>query len=60
MLINRVFTVASIVNVSDHTKCIFLDDQQGMARPTLINLHLNEHIQRTHYYLFVVDLDRCM
>ena len=34
--------LTSIVNVSNHTKCIPLNNQQCMIQPALINLHLNE------------------
>ena len=51
-----VFTVA---NVSDHTKCISLSNQLGMAGPTLIYLNPNECNQRLSYYPFMVNLDRC-
>ena len=49
----------SIVNASDHTKCVLLSSQKCMTQPTLINLHPNEYSQECHYYLFVVKLDRC-
>ena len=29
-----------------------------MTQPTLINLHLNEYIQGSNYYLFAVNLGR--
>ena len=31
-----------------------------MAQPTLINFHPNEYSQELHYYLFAVNLDRCV
>ena len=31
------------VNVSNHTKCISLNNQQWTTQPTLINLHLKEY-----------------
>ena len=30
-----------------------------MTPPTPINLHPNEYSQKSHYYSFVVNLDRC-
>ena len=33
---------------------------QCMVQPPLINLLPNEYNQRLHYYLFGVDLDRCV
>ena len=50
----------SIGNASNHTKYIFLNNQQRMTQPTLINLHPNEHSQELRYYLFAVSLDRCV
>ena len=37
--------LASIVNASNHTKCISLINQQCMTQPALINLHPNEYSQ---------------
>ena len=31
-----------------------------MIQPTFNNLHPNEYIERLCYYLFAVNLDRCM
>ena len=50
----------SIVNASDHTKCVLLSSQKCMTQPTLINLHPNEYSQEFHYYPFAVKLDRCV
>ena len=35
----------SIVNASDHTKCVSLSNQQCMTQPTLIHLHPIEYSQ---------------
>ena len=35
--------LASIVNASNHTKCVSLRNQKCEIQPTLINLHLNEY-----------------
>ena len=51
----RVLT--SIVNATNHTNCISLNNQQWMTQPTLFNLHPNEYSQRLHYYPFAVNLD---
>ena len=48
--------VASIVNASNHTKCISLIVQKWEIQPTLINLHPNEYSQEFYYYPFVVKL----
>ena len=60
--IKQVFVelLASIVNASNHTKCISLNNQQRMIQPTLINLHPNEYGQGLCYHLFAVKLGRCM
>ena len=60
-IIKKMFIVllSSIVNVSNHTKCVSLSNQKCMIQPTLINLHPNEYSQEFHYYPFSVKLDRC-
>ena len=37
--------LTSIVNASNHTKCISLSYGKCKIQPTLINLHLNEYRQ---------------
>ena len=61
-LIKKIFIglLSSIVNASNHTKCIFLSNGKCMIQPTLINLHPNEYSQEFHYYPFAVKLDRCV
>ena len=39
----------SIVNASNHEKCVYLNNQQCMTQLNLINLHLNEYSQRLCY-----------
>ena len=51
--------LSSIVNASNHTKCVLLSNQKCKNQPTLINLHPNECSQKFHYYSFAVKLDRC-
>ena len=43
--IKQMFTVllTSIVNTSNHTKCVSLSNQQCTTQPTLINLQPNEY-----------------
>ena len=57
-LIKKIFIglLSSIVNASNHTKCIFLSNGKCMIQPTLINLHPNEYSQEFHYYPFAVKL----
>ena len=42
-LIKKMFIglLASIVNASNHAKCVSLNNQQCLTQPTLINLHPN-------------------
>ena len=58
---NKFFVVlSSIVNVSNHTKCVSSSNQICKIQPTLINLHPNEYSQEFHYYLFAIKLDQCV
>ena len=61
-IIKKIFIVvlSSIVNASNHTKCVWLTNQKYMIQPTLINLYPNEYSQEFHYYPFSVKLDRCV
>ena len=52
--------LTSIVNGSNHTKCLSLNNQQCMTQPTLINLHPNEYTQGIHCYPFAANLGRCV
>ena len=52
--------LASIVIVSNHTKCVSLSNRKCEIQPALINLHPNECNQELHYYPFVVKLVRCV
>ena len=58
-IIKKMFIVllASIVNASNHTKCVFLSNQKCMIQPTLINLHPNEYSQEFYYYPSAVKLE---
>ena len=40
--------LTSIVNASNHTKCVSLSNQKCDIQPTLINLYLNEYSQELH------------
>ena len=50
----------SIVNASNHKKCVSLSNQKCMTQSTLINLHPNEYSQQFHFYPFAVKLHRCV
>ena len=52
--------LTSIINVSNHTKCVSLSNQNYEIQPTLINSHPNEYSQKLHYYQFEVNLDKCV
>ena len=52
--------LSNIVNGTNHTKCVSLNNQKYIIQPTLINLHPNEYSQEFHYYSFAVKLDRCV
>ena len=45
--IKKIFIVilASVVNASNHTKCMLLSNRKCMTQPTLINLQPNECTQ---------------
>ena len=53
-LIEKIFIVllTSIVNISNHTKCVSLSNQKCSTQPTLINLRPNEYSQRLPQYPF--------
>ena len=42
--------LTSVVNASNHTKCVSLNNDQCMVQPTLINVHPNEYSQGLRYY----------
>ena len=48
----KIFTqlLTSIVNASNHRKCVSLINQKCTTQPTLINLHPNEYTQGLRYY----------
>ena len=50
-------SLTSVVNIPGHAKCISLNNQQCMTKPTLINLHPNESIDGLRCYSFAVNLD---
>ena len=59
-LIEKVFMglLISMINESNHKKCVLLSNQNCMIQPTLINLHPNEYCQEFHYCPFAVMLDK--
>ena len=61
-LIKKMFIglLTSLVNGSNHTKCVSLTNQKYTTQPTIMNLHLIEYHQGLHYSPFAVNLDRCV
>ena len=61
-LIKKISTwlLISIVNASNHTKCLSLSIQKCMIQPTLISLHSNKYSQECCYNPFMVKLNRCV
>ena len=52
--------LSSIVNASNHTKCVSLSNQKCEIQPTLINLNPSEYSQEFRHYPFLVKLDRSL
>ena len=50
----------SIVNATNHRKCVSLSNQKCMTQPNLINVYPNEYRQEFHYYPFAVKSYRCV
>ena len=48
-------SLARIAKVSDQTKCLSLNDEPYMVRPTLIDLNLVE----LKYYPVMISFDKC-
>ena len=48
----------SIVDASNHTKCVSLSNGKCEIQSTLINLHSNEYSQKLHFFLFSVKFSR--
>ena len=50
--------LTSLVNASNHTKCMLLSNQKCMIYD-FNNLHPNKYSQELHYYSFAVKLNKC-
>ena len=52
------FSLNVLLNFSESltTKCLFLNDEPCMVRPTLIDLNL----VKLKYYSFMISLDKCI
>ena len=55
-----IVVLSNIVNASNHTKYILLNNQKCEIQPTLVILHPNEYGQEFHCYPFSVKLARCV
>ena len=52
--------ITCLVNASSHRKGVSLNNQQCMIQTTFIHIHPYEYTQEICYYLFAVNLDRCV
>ena len=52
-------SLTNMINASNFIKCISLNNQSCMNRPTLIDLNPDEYNQGFCYYPFIVNLERC-
>ena len=48
-----------MVNIFIFSSCISLNNQLWMAKPTLIDLNLDEYKRILRYCPFMLNLDRC-
>ena len=55
LLLCFIESLAREVKVSDRTKCLFLNEEPGMNRPTLIDMNPFE----LKYYQFMISLNKC-
>ena len=54
VLIALLSSSKSLTKVSDHTKCISLNGQACMTRPTAVELNTGKYNRRSPYYSFTV------
>ena len=55
-----IILLTKIVNASDHTKHVSVNNQNCKIQPTLINLYPHEYSKELHHYPFAVRLDKCV
>ena len=55
VLLRLRISLARVAKVSNWKKCLFLNDEPSMVRPTLIDLNSVE----LKYYPFMIILDKC-
>ena len=51
--------LASAVSAYNHTKCLFLSNQNSTTQPTIIDLHPHKYTQGLGHYQFEVISDIC-
>ena len=58
-MIKKIFLalLTDLVNGSNHTKYVSLNNQKCKIQPPVINLHPNGYSQELHNYPFTVKLD---
>ena len=52
--------LTGIVSATNYKKCLLLSSQKFTTQPTIINVYPNEYTQGLHYYLFAINIDRCV
>ena len=52
--------IPSVVNASNDTNYVSLNNQKCIIQPTLINVHPNEYTQGLHCFPLAFNLDRCL
>ena len=60
LILTSLINASSIINASNHAKCVSLSNQKCEIQATLIDLHPNEYIKELHYYPFAVRLNICV
>ena len=55
MIFGFIVLLSSLAHAADLTKCLFLNNEPCMVRPTLINMNPNE----LKYYPFMISLNKC-
>ena len=56
MIFGFIVLLSSLAHVADLTKCLFLNDESCMVRPTLIDMNPNE----LKYYPCMISLNKCI
>ena len=55
-----IILLINIVSDSNYKKYVSLNSQNCVTQPIYISLHFNGYSQELHYYMFAVNLDRCV